>query len=143
MSQRIRDGADITAATSQAEGVVVAESNMAADRDEDFNTRFGSYRGWQMALTRVKPLPRHTAKLDLTKMVLESKTPLKSPADVVSLFVQRMFIVPPSKETQAQLADFLEKELGTSDITQAQSYMEESLRMLMHLILSQPEYQLG
>ena len=33
-------------------------SNMMADRDEDFNTRYGSYRGWQMAVSKVKPIKR-------------------------------------------------------------------------------------
>ena len=122
---------------------MLATASMNVDRDEDFNTRFGSYRGWQMAIARVKPLPRHAAAIDLTKMIAESKTPLKTPADVVTLFVSRMFIVPPSPEAQQRLAAFLEKELGTNDIAAAQSYMEESLRMLMHLVLSQPEYQLG
>jgi len=39
---------------------------MAADRDEDFNTRYGSFRGWQMAIERVKPIPRDTAQIDLS-----------------------------------------------------------------------------
>jgi hypothetical protein len=30
----------------------MAESNMNADRDEDFNTRYGSFRGSQMAIER-------------------------------------------------------------------------------------------
>ena len=54
-----------------------------------------------------------------------------------------MFAVPPSVATRDRLAQFLEKELGTKDIAAAQSYMDESLRSLLHLILSQPEYQLG
>lgn len=76
-------------------------------------------------------------------MVLDSKTSLKTPQDVVSFFVARMFVVPPSPKTQERLAAFLESELGTNDIAAAQSYMEESLRMLMHTLLSLPEYQLG
>lgn len=96
-----------------------------------------------MALERVKPLPRHTASLDLTKLVLSSKSPVKTPADVVDVLVDRMFAVPPSPATRERLAQFLEKEIGTKDIAAAQSYMEESLRSLLHVILSQPEYQLG
>ena len=49
---------------------MMAASNLLADRDEAFNTRYGSYRGWQMAIERVKPIPRHTARLDLTSMVM-------------------------------------------------------------------------
>jgi hypothetical protein len=36
-------------------------SNRNVDRDEDFNTRYASYRGWQMAIERVKPIPRTRA----------------------------------------------------------------------------------
>jgi hypothetical protein len=91
----------------------------------------------------VTPLPRYAAALNLTKMIADTNTPVKTPADVVTLFVSRMLTVPPSPEVQQRLAAFLEKELGTNDIAAAQSYMEESLRLLMHLVLSLPEYQLG
>ena len=36
------------------------------------------------------------------------------------------------------LIDFLDRELGTSDITRADSYLEDPLRLLVHLIMSQP-----
>ena len=51
-----------------------AESNMNADRDEDFNTRYGSFRGSQMAIERVKPIPRDTAQINLSRMVLNAKS---------------------------------------------------------------------
>ena len=143
VSEKLARGQDISSSTAPDNKEMTSTSNMMADRDEDFNTRYASYRGWQMALEKVKPLPRHTAQLDLSKMVRESKTPLKTPADVVGYFVQRMFQATPSPEARQRLAEFLEKDLGTKDIVQAQSYMEESLRSLLHLILSLPEYQLS
>ncbi|MEQ1718082.1 MAG: DUF1800 domain-containing protein [Hyphomicrobium sp.] len=139
VSRNLARGLDISSATAPENKEAMATSNMMADHDEDFNTRYASYRGWQMALERVKPLPRHTAHLDLTKMVAGSKTP----AEVVDVFVARLFRVPPPPEARQRMAEFLEKELGTKDIAQAESYMEESLRSLLHLILSSPEYQLG
>ena len=42
-----------------------------------------------------------------------------------------------------KLVAFLDHELGTSDIARAQTYLEEPLRLVLHLIMSQPEYQLG
>ena len=143
VSEKLARGLDISSATMPDNKDQMATANMMADRDEDFNTRYGSYRGWQMALERVKPLPRHTAPLSLTNMLLASKTPVKTTVDVIDYFAGRMFLVPPSPAARARLAQFLEKELGTNDIGQAQSYMEESLRMVLHLILSLPEYQLG
>jgi hypothetical protein len=51
--------------------------------------------------------------------------------------------VPPSEDTRQKLVAFLNNELGTSDISVAQTYMEDGLRLVLHLIMSQPEYQLG
>ena len=42
-----------------------------------------------------------------------------------------------------ELVAFLNRELGTSDISQAKTYLEEPLRLVLHLIMSQPEYQLS
>jgi hypothetical protein len=144
VARRIREGMDITSATqpsSIGEGQVMAESNMLADRDEDFNTRYGSFRGWQMAIERVKPIPRHTARLNLSKMVKNEQ--LNSTADVVDYFIARFLRVEPGADSRAMLIDFLTNELGTTDIENAESYMEDSLRMTLHLLLSQPEYQLS
>jgi hypothetical protein len=144
VSDRIRQGMDITSATqpsSLGEGNIMAESNMLADRDEDFNTRYGNYRGWQMALERVLPISRHTARLNLSAMVIEES--LASSSEVVDYFIGRFMRVAPGDDARRMLVEFLNTELGTNDIATAQSYMEDSLRMLLHLIMSQPEYQLG
>jgi len=144
VSDRIRLGMDITSATqpsSLGEGETMAESNMMADRDEDFNTRYGSYRGWQMAIERVKPIPRHTARINLSRMVLEQK--IENTSELVDYFIARFMQVPPGDDSRQMLVNFISNELGTNDILDAQSYMEDSLRLLLHLVLSQPEYQLG
>ena len=140
--KRLRRGLDISNATkpSGTNGEMAA-SNMLADADEAFNTRYGSYRGWQMAIERVLPIPRHTARLQLTEQVLAAE--LTSPAEVVAHWVKQYFLVAPSTQAQAQLAGALEQALGTADIRAAQSYLEEPLRNLLHLLLSLPEYQLG
>lgn len=144
VASRIRQGMDITNATQPSglgDGQMMAESNMMADRDEDFNTRYGSFRGWQLAIQRVKPISRHTASLDLSRMVLEQE--LRTTDEVVDYFIGRFMRVRPAPETVAMLVHFLDEQLGTSDIARAESYMEDGLRMTLHLIMSQPEYQLG
>jgi hypothetical protein len=50
--------------------------------------------------------------------------------------------VPPGDEARQKLIKFLNNDLGTTDIAVAQTYMEDSLRLVLHLIMSQPEYQL-
>jgi hypothetical protein len=141
--KRLKQGMDITNATKPPgkDNAMMAASNLMADRDEAFNTRYASYRGWQMAIERVKPIPRHTARLNLSQEVMQAN--LKSPQEVVSYFVERFLSVPLDPETLKMLAAFLEKEIGTNDIEGAQSYLEEPLRVLLHVILSRPEYQLG
>ena len=141
---RIKQGFDISSATLPGYGdggMMMAESNMMADRDEDFNTRYGSYRGWQMAIERVKPLSRHTAQVDLSAMVLEAG--LRTTEEVVDYFLERFMRAPLGQTERDLLVIFLESELGTSDIAEAGTYLEAPLRMLVHLIMSQPEYQLG
>ena len=144
VARRIREGLDITSATqpsSIGEGQIMAESNMLADRDEDFNTRYGSFRGWQMAIERVKPIPRHTVRLNLSKMVMDQQ--LTNTAEVIDYFIARFMRVAPGTDARSMLIDFLSNEIGTTNIVEAESYMEDSLRMTLHLLLSQPEYQLS
>src|SRR5438876_7390440 len=116
VADKIRAGLDISTATMPDRGSEggLAEANMLADRDEDFNTRYGSFRGWQMAIERVKPIPRHAATIDLTRMVVDAR--LKSTAEVVDYFILRFMRVPPSSEKRQMFIQFLGKELGTTDI---------------------------
>jgi hypothetical protein len=141
---RIRAGLDITAATKPSMaggGDMMAMSNAMADMDEAFNTRYASYRGWQMAIERVKPIERHIARIDLSRMVMEAG--LKTPSAVVDYFAERFLSLPLDELTHRKLAEFLADELGTEDIPAARTYMEDPLRALLHVILSRPEYQLG
>jgi uncharacterized protein (DUF1800 family) len=146
--EKISLGYDITSATkpismAQAGGGEggMAMSSAMVDRDEDFNTRYASYRGWQMAVERVKPIPRTFARLDLTGMVERAK--LTDTTQVVDYFLARLLRVPIDGKRRGELIAFLDRELGTTDIARADTYLEEPLRMLVHLILSMPEYQLG
>src|SRR2546430_5199100 len=93
VSDKIAQGLDITSATmgGRADGEM-AMSNKMADRDEDFNTRYASFRGWQMAIERVKPIPRHTAQLALTAIVRSEG--LQTTAQVVDYFLMRFLRVP-------------------------------------------------
>jgi hypothetical protein len=143
--ERITMGYDISTATKpvgkdeKAGGM--AMSNMMADRDEDFNTRFASYRGWQMAIEKVKPIPRQTARLDLAGMVRAQG--LATTTQAVDYLLARFLRVPIDAAQRQRLIAFLDGELGTGDLRTADSYMEDALRMTVHLIMSMPEYQLG
>ncbi len=94
-----------------------------------------------MAIQRVKPIPRHTAQVDLSAMVLKQE--INTTSEVVDFLIQRFMRVPPGADSRNMLIEFLTNELGTENIVEAESYMEDSLRMTLHLLLSQPEYQLS
>ena len=143
VADKIRAGMDISTATVPERGSEggLAESNMLADRDEDFNTRYGSFRGWQMAIERVKPIPRPTAQVNLSQLI--TKAGSKNTTELVDYFIRRFMRVPPAEEKRQALIAFLNKELSTSDVAVARTYMEDSLRLALHLLLSEPEYQLS
>ena len=148
--ERISQGEDISTATmpegkERAGGDAMAMSNRVEDRRADgqeaFNTRYGSYRGWQKAVEVVKPMPRTMARVNLSAMVLTA--PGRSTADAVDTLAARFFSVPVSAAQRAAWIDFLTRELGTDRLDVAATYMEEGLRMLLHVMLASPDYQLG
>jgi len=142
--RRLRAGEDMISATrpvdEKAGDDMMAMSNKV-DRAEAFNTRYASYRGWQMAIERVKPIVRDLPRLDLARMVLRKE--LKTPQAVVDYFAARFLSVPLSDATRRQLAASFEHELGSADVLASGTVLEEPLRVLLHLMLSRPEYQLG
>jgi uncharacterized protein (DUF1800 family) len=140
VNEKLALGMDVTTAT-KPEAKEVTSMSMQADRDEDFNTRLASFRGWQMALQKVKPIPRATAQLDLSAMVLGAGC--RNAREAADYLLARFVSVPLDAATHERIAKFLENELGTADLEAAASFLEEPLRTTLHVILSLPEYQLG
>jgi hypothetical protein len=79
--------------------------------------------------------------LNLSDMVRQKQ--LHTTAETVDYFLGRYMRVQPGPAARGRLIAFLDQDLGTSDIRAADSYMEDSLRMLTHLIMCLPEYQLS
>ena len=94
-----------------------------------------------MAIERVKPIPRHTARLNFSQLVMDQQ--LQTTNEVVDYFIARFMRVAPGADARSMLVGFLNEQLGTSNIAEAETYMEDALRMTVHLLLSQPEYQLS
>jgi uncharacterized protein (DUF1800 family) len=142
VGERLARGMDITEATRDTDAApnMVAESNMMVDRDEDYNTRYGGYKGYLMAFERTKPIRRRPAPIDLTAMIRSAGA---TTADaVVDHFVRRFVSVPLADRDRAVLVTFLRGKLGASTIA-PDARIEDSLRELLYLVLSLPEYQLG
>jgi uncharacterized protein (DUF1800 family) len=140
VDEKLALGVDVTNAT-KPDSKELTSMSMQADRDEEFNTRLASYRGWQTALQKIKPIPRTTAQLDLSAMVLGAGC--KTTREAADYLLARFVSTPVDESVHERVAKFLEGELGTADLPLASSYLEEPLRTTLHVILSLPEYQLG
>jgi Protein of unknown function (DUF1800) len=141
LGRRLRDGYDIGAATAVNDPAKMSTfDRVALERDEQFNTRISGYVGWEQAARKLIPTPRNAAQFDLTRMVLEKGS--KTTGEAVDYLMWRLLRVPTATVTRDVFVTFLTKELGTDNIDRAKTYMEDPLRMTVHLIMSTPEYQL-
>lgn len=136
VGERLAKGQSITEATRGGD----AEANMMADRDEDYNTRYGGYMGYVRAFERVKPIPRRPAPIDLAQMIRAANA--GTAEQVVDHFIKRFLRVPLAAKDRSVLVEFIRKELGSDEVRPGEG-LERSLRQLLYLVLSTPEYQLG
>jgi hypothetical protein len=67
----------------------------------------------------------------------------KTTAQAVDHLLQRFVSVPVSDAVKQKLTALISDDLGTTDLRIADSYMEDAMRNLLHVILSLPAYQLG
>ena len=140
--QRLRRGYDFLSATALDDPGMMSMFDLAAkERDELFNTRISSFRGYERAMRKLIPTPRRAAQVDLTQMVLDSGS--ATTIEAVDYLLGRFVRVPISSTTRDALVTLLDEELGTTDISRAATYMEDPLRMVTHLIMSTPEYQIN
>ena len=72
-------------------------------------------------------------------MVLDSGA--RTTGEAVDYLMWRMVRVPIAT-TRDTFVTALTKELGTDSIDRAKTYMEDPLRMTVHLIMSTPEYRI-
>ena len=107
VGQRLAQGMGITEATKEddASPAMMAESNMMVDRDEDYNTRYGGYKGILQAFERTKLIPRRPAAIDLTRD--DPGRGADTPEKVVDHFARRFLSVPLAEKDRAVLVDFL------------------------------------
>jgi uncharacterized protein (DUF1800 family) len=127
VGERLAMGMNITEATREGD----AESNKMVDRDEDYNTRYGGWAGYQLAFKRTKLIPRQPMSIDLMAMVQAAKA--DTPEKVVDHFLHRFMRVALADKDRQVLVDFLK----------GKRMDEGSLRELLYLVLSTPEYQIG
>ena len=142
VGERLRRGFDIGAAIAidGDPSRMTAFDLSALERDELFNTRVSGYRASAEAFRKLIPTPRGAARFDMTRMVLDAGA--ATAAEAVDHLLGRFLRVPVAAEMRDGLVELLEEELGTSDLDRARTYLEDPLRMVTHVIMSTPEYQI-
>jgi uncharacterized protein (DUF1800 family) len=130
-------GMEITAATLE-EGAALST---AAGIQESFNTRYASLVGYQEALRKLKPTPRAAAQFSLSEIVTGAGA--HSTAEAVDALVLQFLRVPLAPPAREALIAMLDEQLGTTQLAEAETYMEHALRLVAHLIMSSPQYQLA
>ena len=128
VGDNLAKGMNVTEATK--EGTGDAESNAQVDRDEDYNTRYASYKGYLMAFERTKPIPRRVADLSLVSMVVAAHA--NTPEALVDHFARRFLTVPLPAGERSAFVEFFQGKSVTD---------ESALRELLYLVLSAPENQ--
>ena len=142
VGERLRKGYDFSAAIALDDDTdkMSAFDLAARERDELFNTRVSGYRAWDQAVRKLIPTPRGAARINLTEIVLDSGA--ATTGEAVDALLGRFLRMPVSSDLRDALVALLDDELGTPDLSRAQTYMEDPLRMVTHLIMSTPEYQI-
>jgi hypothetical protein len=130
-------GMEITAATLE-DG---AAPSTAAGIQESFNTRYASLVGYQEALRKLKPTPRAAAQFSLSDMVTAAGA--QSTTEAVDVLTRQFLRVPLTPLAREALIATLDEQLGTEVLAGADTYMEHGLRLVAHLIMSSPQYQLA
>ncbi len=142
IGERLRAGQNFTSAIALDDQTAeMAAFDMAnRERDELFNTRVSGYQAWAQAMQKLIPTPRGAARFDMTQIVLDAGS--TTTTDAVDHLLGRFLRVPVSSDLRDGLIELLDAELGTTDLARAATYMEDPLRMVTHLIMSTPEYQI-
>ena len=141
VGERLRNGYAFSSAIALDDpGRMTAFDLAAQERDELFNTRVSGYRAWAQAMQKLIPTPRGAARIDMTRMVLDAGA--ETTGEAVDYLLARFLRMPASADVRDALVTFLDDELGTPDIGRARTYLEDPLRMVAHLIMSTPEYQI-
>ena len=141
VGERLRRGYPYSSAIALDDpGRMSAFDLAATERDELFNTRVSGYQAWAHAMRKLIPTPRGAARVDMTGMILDAGA--ATTTEAVDYLLARFLRMPVSSATRDDLIALLSDELGTTDINRASTYLEDPLRMVAHLIMSTPEYQI-
>ena len=137
VAERLAQGMNITNATRSGD----SGSSMLAEADEEYNTRYGGYRGYVLAYDRVKLVPRHAAYFQLAAMVRLAGA--ETASEAVDHLVTRFLRTPLADADKSVLAELLADRIGSQALGHERAELEAALRTVLYVVLCSPEYQLG
>ena len=140
---RPRAGSTSMMAGSSAEKDAAARRSMTARQHSqtvEYNSPMASAAGRRRANRTVRP-DRSPAEFDLASMLHADR--VRTGEDAVNYLSGRFLRVPLSEQRREALLDFINTEFAGSKIDYDAEGVEQTLRGLLHLIMSAPEYQLS
>lgn len=106
----------------------------------DYDLKLGVYNGFTRTFATVKPTPPSAAGIELA--TLAKQAGVKSAAELITYLEARFLRVALAEADRTRLIEFARKTAGEK-INFADAKTEQQLRLVLHLILSMPEYQLA
>ncbi len=137
VAKRLASGMNITNATRSGD----SGSSMLADADEDYNTRYGAYRGYVLAFERVRLIPRHAPDFNLVDLVRGEGA--ETPAAGVDHLLSRFLRAPLAAADRDGLVEMLAGRIRPAPTLSDNPRVEAALRSVLYVILNTPEYQLA
>ena len=110
------------------------------NESEEYNSPQASRAGRRRASRTVR-LDRQAAVFDLSSLLRSAE--VQTGEEAVDYLAGRFLRVPLSAQRRGAMLDFVATELGEATIDYQAESTEETLRSLLHLIISVPEYQLS
>jgi hypothetical protein len=142
-SMQQEGGASMNA--SGGDMMMMNASRMSDRRDryaaETYSLGVGVTTGFGKAFARVKPTARVPASIDVRAMARSGKATTTTAA--VDYFVNRLLLVPLESSARTKMVEWLTSENGGEKLNLDSDGTEATLRKLLVLIMSSPEYQLG
>lgn len=138
VADNLARGLDVAAAT--ADVATGATSSALGKSDHEFNERYGSYRGYVLALERTKHIARQPLAVDLTSWLRAARATTAEAA--VDHLLYRFLRQPATARAREELIELLRHRLGTGAIADGPS-VEPALRELLERVCALPAFQFG
>ena len=124
-------------------GAMSAPSANMINETVEYDLPYGVYNGMTRAYATVRPPDQSPAQLDVAGMLRRAGG--KTSRDAVLYFERRLLRMPIADSVRDSMVRFVSKNLGgqTIPLRRDSARVEETLRGLLHLLMSTPEYQLG